>query len=293
MRTTVLLSMGWTLLVSLPAYAELPGVSLYERGEYGRARKSLENDLRSKKLSKEERIKARLYLAAALHASGEEESARLQLGELVIAAPALKVDPILFPPEFVALAEQARHAVDAKRQEEERQRQEVERQRQEVERQRLEAERLAREEEEARNKPPVEDPQAPEPSSLQLRPELFGFLDPVGKGVGLGGAMTLELGRVDLSARVLAGKEPGVGAEVGFLLSDGAVQPRLALRGTAVPTLSAFGGGAVAGLRLAPPGKLTFLLDVGAEFLKLGSEYKPRYRSFVLSTSAGVGFDLF
>jgi hypothetical protein len=287
MRTTVLLSMGWTLLVSLPAYAELPGVSLYERGEYGRARKSLENDLRSKKLSKEDRIKARLYLAAALHASGEEESARLQLGELVIAAPTLKVDPILFPPEFVALAEQQRQHVDAKREQEERQRLEAERQR-------LEAEPLAREEEEARKKPPLEEePPDSEPSSLQLRPELFGFLDPVGKGIGLGGAMTLELGQVDLSARVLAGKEPGVGAEVGFLLSEGAVQPRLALRGTAVPTLSAFGGGAVAGLRLAPSGKLTFLLDVGAEFFKLGSEYKPRYRSFVLSTSAGVGFDLF
>ncbi|MFL5347380.1 MAG: hypothetical protein ACJ8AT_21560 [Hyalangium sp.] len=287
MRTTVLLTLGWTLFMALPAHAELRGVALYERGDYVRARKELTAELNSPGLSKEDRVKARLYLAAALFASGAEDSARLQLEELFVSASTVQVDPILFPPDFVALAEKARQNVEA-------QRQEAERQSQEAERQRLEAERKAREEAEARNKPPPppEPQEEEEPSAVQLRPELFGFADPVGKGIGLGGGLTLGLGSVDLNAHVLAGKKPGVGAEVGLLLGSGTVQPRLALRATAVPGLSAVGGGAVAGLRLAPSGSLTFLLDVGAEYLKLGSQYESAYHSFVLTGSAGVGFNL-
>jgi hypothetical protein len=293
MRTTVLLCVGWALLVSLPASAELRGVSLYERGDYARARKKLEEELRSDKLSKEERVKARLYLAAALHASGEEESARLQLEQLAISAPSLKVDPILFPPEFVALAEQARKKVDDQLKEAERLREETERQRLEAERQRLEAERKAQEEELARNSPPP--PEEESPRSVRLRPELFGFFAPLGKAVGFGGALTLAFSSVDLSARVLAGENVGLGAEVGFLVGDGPVQPRVGLRGTAIPQLSGFGGGAVAGLRVAASERLTFLLDVGAEYLKLSpkGDNPPEYRSFVLTGSAGVGFDLF
>jgi len=300
MRTTVLLCVGWTLLASLPAYAELRGVLLYERGEYGRARKKLEEELRSTKLSNEERIKARLYLAAALHATGEEESARLQLEQLALSAPELKVDPILFPPEFVTLAEKARKKVENQQKEAERQRQETERQRLEVERQRLEAEqraeaeRKAREEElERNNRPPSEEERS---SSLRLRPDLFGFIAPVGRGFGFGGALTFAFGSVDLSARVLAGPNIGVGAELGFLVGDGRVQPRVGLRGTAVPQLKSFGGGAVAGLRVAGSERLTFLLDVGAEYLKDPTPKpgdKHDYHSFVLTGSAGVGFDLF
>lgn len=287
MRTTVLLTLGATLFMALPAHAELRGVALYERGDYVRARKALTDELNSPGLSKEDRVKAQLYLAAALFASGAEDSARLQLEELAKTAPTLQVDPILFPPDFVALAEKARQNVEV-------QRAEAEHQRQEAERQRQEAERKAREEAEAQNKPPPppEPQEEAEPRAMQLRPELFGFVDPVGKGVGVGGGLTLGLGSMDLNARVLAGKKPGVGAEVGLLLGSGAVQPRLAVRATAVPGLSAVGGGAVAGLRMAPSSNLIFLLDVGAEYLKLGSEYESAYRAFVLTSSAGVGFNL-
>jgi len=300
MRTTVLLCVGWTLLASLPAYAELRGVLLYERGEYGRARKRLEEELRSSKLSNEERIKARLYLAAALHATGEEESARLQLEQLALSAPDLKVDPILFTPEFVALAEKARKKVadqqkeaELQLQETERKRLEAERKRLEAEQQREEAERKAREEALARDNPPPQQEEGPR--SMRLRPELFGFVAPVGPGVGFGGALTLAFGSVDLSARVLAGPNLGVGAEVGFLVGEGRVRPRVGLRGTAVPQLKGFGGGAVAGLRVAGSQRLTFLLDIGAEYLT-GLTRKPGdkhdYHSFVLTGSAGVGFDL-
>ncbi len=283
MRLTVLLPLGLALLVSLPAHAELRGVALYERGDYVRARKKLTEELNTPGLSKEDQAKARLYLAAALFASGAEDSARVHLEELAAMAPSFQVDPILFPPDFVALAETARANAEVKRKEEEAQRLEAER---------LEAERRAREEAEAlaRQQPPPLEGDAEAKASVHLRPDLFGFVDPLGKSFGLGGGLTLGLGMVDLNARVLMGHNVGMGAEVGFLLSSGAVQPRLALRATAVPGASAYGGGAVAGLRMAATDQLTFLLDVGAEYLSVNNTNK--YNSFVLTSSAGVGFDL-
>jgi hypothetical protein len=286
MRTTVLLAVGWVLLAALPAHAELKGVRLYERGDYGRARKALEEDLRSRELSKEERIKARLYLAAALHASGAEEAARIQLEELALTAPGLQVDPILFPPDFVELAERSRKQVEAQREAAENQRLAAERQRLEDERKRLDAEARAKQPLPPDNPPLGDDGEEPE-GTVQLRPELFGFMDPLGKAVGFGGGLTLGLGAVDLNARVVMGKAPGVGAEVGLLVGDGTVKPRLALRGTAIPGVPGFGGGAVVGLRVSQS-RLTWLFDVGAEFLSI----KREYRNFVLSGSAGVGFDL-
>ncbi|MDY7230438.1 hypothetical protein [Hyalangium rubrum] len=285
MRFAVLLFLG-TMLAALPARAEMRGVTLYERGDYARARKALTDELKSPGLSKEDQAKARLYLAASLFALGVEDSARIQLEELAVVAPAFKVDPIIFPPNFVKMAEAARETVETQRKQKEAQL--------EAERQRLEAERKAREEAEARAKQPppeVEEPAEEEASaSLQLRPDVFGFVDPVGKSVGVGGGLTLGLGMVDLNARVLMGSSVGVGAEAGLLLGNGAVQPRLALRGTAVPGASAYGGGAVAGLRLSASNRLTFLVDVGAEYLAV--EDKNQYRGFLLTTSAGVGFDL-
>jgi tetratricopeptide (TPR) repeat protein len=298
MRLIVLLSVGWVLFAAPPAHAELRGVTLYERGDYARARKSLEEDLRSSKLSKEDRVKARLYLAAALHASGAAEAARIQLEELALTAPSLQVDPILFPPDFVALADKARKGVEAQRQEVERKRQEEERQQQEAERKRVEAERLAKEQAEAQNATPPEEPptveEEEEAPPVQLRPQVFSFLDPFGKRWGLGGAVSLGFGAVDVNARALAGTHPSFGAEVGVLLGSGTVQPRLALRASAIPGAHAFGGGAVAGLRVVPANRLILLADVGAELLKVDNkpENETQFRSFVLTGSVGVGFDL-
>jgi hypothetical protein len=142
---------------------------------------------------------------------------------------------------------------------------------------------------------PQDDPwvsEAPEELTpdLQLSPQLFGFVDPLGKSFGVGGGLTVGLGSVDLGARVLLGANIGVGAEAGLTLGGGTLRPRFGLRGTAFPGASAYGGGAVAGLRLSATRRLTFLLDVGAEYLAV--EDKTRYRTFFLSSSAGVGFDL-
>ncbi|HEX8699863.1 MAG TPA: hypothetical protein VF815_13555 [Myxococcaceae bacterium] len=279
MRLTVLLSLGGILLVSLPAHAELRGVALYERGDYVRARKMLTEELNTPGLSKEDQAKARLYLAAALFASGAEESASRHLEELAMIAPSFKVDPILFPPDFVALAEKARATAEAQRQQQEQQRLEAER---------LEKERREREEAEAQAKQPRTEEGGRAEKTVRLRPEVFGFMDVAGKSLGAGGSLTLGLGMVDLNARVLLGTEVGFGGEVGVLLGSGSVQPRLALRGTFVPVGK--GGGAVVGLRLGATDRVTVLLDVGAEYFDVND--KKLHRSFVLSTTAGVGFDL-
>jgi hypothetical protein len=125
---------------------------------------------------------------------------------------------------------------------------------------------------------------------MRLRPDVFGFVDALGRRAGVGGGLTLGIGMVDLNARVLMGTRVGMGAELGLLFGEGPVQPRLAVRGTAVPGASAYGGGAVAGVRLAASDRLTFLLDLGAEYLAV--EDSNAYRSFVLTSTAGVGFDL-
>ncbi|HLL00723.1 MAG TPA: hypothetical protein VK539_09065 [Myxococcaceae bacterium] len=298
MRLTVLLSLGGVLLVSLPAHAELRGVKLYERGDYKRARRVLTEELTSPGLSKEEQAKARLYLAAALFATGAEKAASENLEQLAQLAPSFQVDPILFPPDFVALAEKARAKAETKRME-------AERLRLEAERLRLEQDRKAREEAEALARqqqpppPPAPEEQTPEPGlALRLRPDVFGFVDAWGKSYGLGGGVTLGLGMVDVNARVLLGDELGMGGEVGLLLGDGSVQPRLALRGTAVPTVGV-GAGGVVGLRLGASERLTVLLDVGGEFFSIKPpEDRPadtnqkKYRTFVLTSTVGVGFDL-
>lgn len=290
MKTTVLLSLGGMLLVSLPANAELRGVTLYERGEFARARKMLVEELNLPNLSKEDQAKGRLYLAAALFATGDKTGASSQLEQLAVLAPSFKIDPILFPPAFVTLAEKARAKAEAKRLEDERLRMEAEHLR-------MEQERKAREEAEALAKqqqpPPPEEDETEPGTSVQLRPDVFGFLDPVGRSYGLGGGVTLGLGMVDVNARVLLGDKVGMGGEVGLLLGDGAVQPRLALRGTAVPSVGV-GGGGVVGLRLGASERLTVLLDVGAEFFSISpADGDPNtYRSFVLTSTAGVGFDL-
>jgi hypothetical protein len=296
MRLTVLLSLGGVLLVSLPAHAELRGVKLYERGDYKRARRVLTEELNSPGLSKEEQAKARLYLAAALFATGAEQAASENLEQLAEIAPSFQVDPILFPPDFVALAEKARAKAETKRME-------AERLRLAAERLRLEQDRKAREEAEAlarqQQPPPPPPEETPKPGiALRLRPDVFGFVDAWGKSYGLGGGVTLGVGMVDVNARVLLGDEIGMGGEVGLLLGNGPVQPRLALRGTAVPRVGV-GGGGVVGLRLGASERLTVMLDVGAEYFSIRpAETRPvetsrnKYRTFVLTSTAGVGFDL-
>ncbi len=135
--------------------------------------------------------------------------------------------------------------------------------------------------------PPAPAARTP-PRSLRLSPELFGFVDPLGKSAGAGGGLTLGLGSLELGARVLLGDSVGVGAEAGLLLGHGRLRPRIGLRGTALPGVSAYGGGAVAGVRMSLMPRLTLLADVGAEYFSAPEGYRP----FTLTGSAGVSFNL-
>ncbi|HZI13781.1 MAG TPA: tetratricopeptide repeat protein [Myxococcus sp.] len=253
-------------LVPLTAWAASPGVVLYERGSYAQARRSLEGELLSSKLTETERGLARLYLAASLHALGEQAEARSQLEELARNHPKQAVDPALFPPDFVELAAEARQQVEAER-----------------------GPGRGNERPASPENPFAQEEPPAASGRSRLLPEVFGFLDPVGKAVGVGGGVTYGTGSFEVGARVLLGDQLGAGAQVGYVLGDGAFRPHLALRATAIPGLSAFGGGPVVGARLSLGSSLTALVDVGAELFKVSDE---GYRSFVVSTSVGLGFDL-
>lgn len=274
MRLTVVVVLVW--LVPLLAWADSKGVALYEQGEYAKARRALEDELRTPGLLERERATTRTYLAAALYAMGAQELATTQLEELALRHPEQQVDPDLFPPAFVELAEQARARVRA-------------------DRKRIEAElrdRADRERQDAfadTGTEPLAEPV--DANRSRLRPELFAFTDPLGaKAAGVGGGLTYGAGSLEVGARVLLGDNLGAGLEAGLLFGEGWLRPRLGLRGTAIPGLSAFGGGAVAGLRMGQ-GSIVVLVDVGAEYFTVPDD-KPQYRNLALTASAGFGFDL-
>lgn len=271
MRPSILLCVLW-LLPSV-ALAESRGVALYERGEYAQSRRALELELRDRSLGARERAAARLYLAASLYELGEESETRAQLEELARSHPDQPVDPALFPPEFVVLAAQARQHVASARQKSPE----------------------TKDPQDAVAASPWETPEVteePAPTSSRrswLLPEVFGFMDPAGKSVGVGGALTYGRGSFEVGARALLGDEVAAGLQVGFVLGSGASRPHLGLRVTAIPGLSAYGGGPVVGARIALGTRLTALVDVGAELFSVSDE---NYRSGVLTASLGLGFDL-
>jgi tetratricopeptide (TPR) repeat protein len=270
MRPSILLCVLW-LLPSV-ALAQSRGVALYERGEYAQARRALEAELKAPGLAERERATARLYLAASLHELGELAATRAQLEELARSHPDQPVDPALFPPEFVVLAAEARKHVVAER--------------------RPPPEPEVRHEDAPANPweaPEVSEEPVASSGRSRLMPEVFGFMDPAGKSVGVGGGLTYGSGAFEVGARALMGTQVAAGLQVGLVLGDGAFRPHVALRATAIPGLSAYGGGPVVGARFGLGPSFTALVDVGAELFKVSDE---NYRKFALSASAGLGFDL-
>lgn len=296
------------LLLLLPlstwAAAQLPGIRLYERGEYAKASRALKEELNNPRRTEQQKALARVYLAASLLALEKEDDAYLQIEELVLLYPEQRVDPALFPPELVEMERKVRALVE-QRQRKEAEAAERERQRQEAEL----AEQRRKEQEADRGKQDVElrddsqgkAPADPAASLFRLRPEALGFSDfagvisPPGKfsfGFGLG--ISAGMGMFDTSARALFGdRSLGVELDAGLLFGQGAFQPRVGLRGTFVQGFTGpntLGGGASVGGRLALSPKLTALLDVSGQAFSVpeGSNY----RAFVLMGSAGVGFNL-
>lgn len=252
------------LLVPLAARADVPGIDLYERGEYEFAIRVLKQEINDTRNSAKDRARARVYLAASMHALGMTFEAREVLKELARQHPEQRVDPDLFPPELVEMAEQARAAVKK--------------------------EPARREPPGPRGEPAIQD-EAPSPGpTFRLRPEATGFIDMTGRPAwGLTAGATVGLGSLEASARLVLGRQLGVTVEGGWLFGSGALQPRVALRFTSVPGLPMFGGGAAVGARLALSPQFVALADVSAEYLSA----KQGYEQFILAASLGLGFELF
>ncbi|WP_375770805.1 hypothetical protein NR798_07865 [Archangium gephyra] len=298
------------LLLPLTTWAaQLPGIRLYQRGEYAKASRTLKQEINNPRRSEEERALARVYLAASLMALEKEDEAYEQLEELVRIYPEQRVDPALFPPELVELELKVRERLNA-----ERLRQEAE----QAELNRIaaaeEAARRKREQEEAARDRvtdgwPREEPQgpvsaAPPASPFRLRPEALvfsdvsGFIPPTSRSsIGFGLGLSAGIGMFDGSARALIGNRSlGVELDAGLLFGNGAFQPRLGLRGTVVPFFEgggiAIGGGGSLGARLALSPAFTALVDVSYQGFAVPENQQSAYRSFVVVGSAGLGFNL-
>lgn len=299
-------------LVPMSAWAaKMPGIRLYEQGEYSRASRSLKAELRNSRRTAEDKARARLYLAASLLALGKQNEARQQIEELVRTTSEPQVDPARFPPALVEMEKQLRARlapppVEPSQAEKDRLAAlEADRLRREQE----EAERLEREQE-AAHKPPVvveqrpvePEPQGPEsedeaPSTFRLRPEVVGFGDVAGQlssgksSVGVAAGLTVGSGLFEGSARALFGDNPAVEVDAALVFGQGFFQPRVGLRGTWVPGLSStgYGGGVVLGARLGLSSRFIALVDVSAQKFSVPEGF----RDFAVMGSAGLGFNLF
>ena len=291
------------LLLLLPlgvqAAADLPGIRLYERGNYARASRELKTVLDDPRRSEPERALARVYLAASLLALDKVPEARAQLEVLARSYPAQAVDPALFPPELVELDRTVRGPIEAERLREEAEAAERKRLATEAaERERLERERQARLPVSGEGKGPGSASPA---AAFRLRPEVVGFGDVSGwvrlrEEAGppsFGGAVGLTFGRgwLEGSARALLGAHVALEVEVGAVLGTGVFAPRVALRGTVLPVIEgtrAYGGGVVVGGRLALSSRFTALVDVSGQLFDVPAGY----RSVALMGSVGLGFNL-
>jgi hypothetical protein len=84
------------------------GVKRFENAEFARARDVLAEGVDDPALSAEDSILARTYLAASYHALGDISSARGQLLLLFRDHPGARIDPSIFLPDLISLAEAAR-----------------------------------------------------------------------------------------------------------------------------------------------------------------------------------------
>ncbi|MHB8878085.1 MAG: hypothetical protein ACYC8T_30680 [Myxococcaceae bacterium] len=86
-------------------------ILLYDKTEFAKAKDRLVTLVDVPSLTDEDRANALVYLAASYQALGDLSSSKAQLLRLARAFPAARVDPGLFLPELVALADEARGEV--------------------------------------------------------------------------------------------------------------------------------------------------------------------------------------
>src|SRR5512133_185589 len=105
------------LLLASAAFAQpdlrvIQGIRYYEEGEFGKARDVLVTAVESPALTRNQRKRARIYLAASYFALDDLASAKGQFLALARTDPDTKIDPVMFVPELVALFEDAKEEVD-------------------------------------------------------------------------------------------------------------------------------------------------------------------------------------
>ncbi|HEX8697495.1 MAG TPA: tetratricopeptide repeat protein [Myxococcaceae bacterium] len=251
------------LLASGAASAQTTGIQHYENGEYEAAVRLFEQELADPLKTPEQRAQSRIYLASSLHALGQVEEARLHLVQLSREHPGMRVDPVRFPPEFVALAEVIRQQREAERQFAEREAQ------------------LQKEREEALRRAAPTTP-------LYLRPEAMGLFDAVARKGTVGAGASVRRNTLEGSLRVLLGDPPVFHLQGGLVPDTGDWKPFLGLRATLLPGLDSYGAGPVVGGRIKLPAGFVAVVDVGADYFFAGRD--DRYR-FAVTAQAGVGFD--
>ncbi|MFL5351279.1 tetratricopeptide repeat protein [Archangium sp.] len=261
-RTLLLL----VLFAPVAAWAELPGLQLYESGEYEAAVKSFEAVLREPRSTREEQGLARVYLAASLHALGQVGAVRQQLEALAREQPELRLDPARFLPELVALADAIRERVESEQRYAE-----------------AEAERERRAREEAALLRSL-DKGLPS----RLRPEALGIVDATGN-VLMGTGVTYGRGPWEASARAWFSGAPVFHLQGGWLLGSGVFHPYLGLRGLIAPGRQGYGGGGVVGARYSLPAGFVAMLDVSAEYFIVNDG---THEPLAFTALAGLGFDV-
>jgi hypothetical protein len=284
-----------TLAAPLVAWADIPGLRLYEEGDYEAAVVALEQVLAEPGCPAPERGVARMYLAAALHALGRLDEAREQLEVLAREHPEQRLDPARFLPELVALWQALVQRMETEREYAERERQareEAERERQA--REEAERERQAREEAARERQAREEAERERRAWAIRLRPEAVGLIDTLDgtllPGVGLG----YSQGPFEAGVRAWLVRRPVFNLQGGVLVGPDALKAHLGLRGTLASGTGGSGGGFVIGGRLTLPAGLVAVLDVGAEYFFIrgrdveGNEINP----FALTALAGVGLSL-
>ena len=252
------------LLASGAARAQKTGIQFYDDGEYEAAIPLFEQELADPLRTPEQRAQSRVYLASSLHALGQVEEARLHLVQLSRDYPEQKVDPVRFPPEFVALAEVIRQQREAEQRFAAREAQ------------------LQKEREEALRRA---SPAVP----IYLRPEAMGLFDAVAREGTVGAGAGVRRESLEGSLRVLLGDPPVFHLQGGVVPDIGNWSPFLGLRATLLPGLDSYGVGPVVGGRFKLPAGFVAVVDVGADYFFAGRD--DRYR-FAVTAQAGVGFDV-
>jgi hypothetical protein len=252
------------LLGSGATWAQPTGIERYEYGDYAAAVPLFQKELADPQLSPALRARTRIYLAASLYTQGLIEEARKPLELLAREDPEVRVDPARFPPELVEFAELIRKKVESERQLATREAE-------------LQAAR-----ETVRQRVALRVP-------AYLRPQVFGLFDGVDRQLTVGAGLAFERKPLEVSVRVLLGAPPVFQVQGGVVPGEGALRLFLGGRASLLPGINTYGGGPVAGGRLALPAGFVGMVDLGVDYFFVSRDDRLR---LAVTAQAGVGFDL-